>query len=59
MTHRRIREADMEATHKIPEIYTCHRSIDKTLEMIHAGDMGKGTILENVGLEQQNKLVRF
>ena len=57
MTHRRTREADMEATHEIPELYTCFRAIEKTLEMIHARDMGKDTLLENVG--RNNKTDRF
>ena len=49
---------DMEITHKIPKTHTCPRAIDKTIAMIHARDMDKETILENIG-RNQNRSVRF
>jgi len=57
MTHGKTQEADMKTIHEIPEPHTCLRATDKTLAMIHARDMDKDTILENVGLN--NKTDRF
>ena len=57
MTHGTIHEADMKTTHEITETHTCLRAIDKTIAMIHARDMDRDTILENVG--RNNKIDRF
>ena len=57
MTHGTTQQADKEKTHKIPETHTCLRAIDKTIAMIHARDMDKDTILENVG--RNNQIDRF
>ena len=57
MTHGTIQETDMEITHEIPETHTCLRASHKTIAMIHARDMDKDTILENVG--RNNKIDRF
>ena len=57
MTHRKTQEADMKTTHEIPEKHTCLRATDRTLAMIHAGEMEKDIIPENVGLN--NKKNRF
>ena len=57
MTHGRTQEADTETTHEKLETHTCPRAIDKTIAMIHARDMDKDTILENVG--RNNKIDRF
>ena len=57
MNHERTEEADTEATHEIPETYTCLRAIDRTIAMIHARDIDKDTILENVG--RNSKIYRF
>ena len=47
----------MKTTHEITETHTCRRAIDKTNTMIHARDMDKDAILENVG--RNNKINRF
>ena len=57
MTHGTVQETDMEITHEIPETHTCLRAIDQTIAMIHARDMDKNTILQNVG--RNNKRDRF
>ena len=57
MTHERTQEAGTETTHENLETHTCLRAIDKTIAMIHARDMEKHTILENVG--RNNKIDRF
>ena len=49
MTHGKTQEGDMKTTHEKPETHTCTRAIDKTIAMIHARDMAKNTIPENVG----------
>ena len=56
MTHRRAQEADTETTHEKLETHTYPRAIDKTIAMIHARDMDKGTILGNIG--RNNKIDR-
>ena len=57
MTHGKIQEADMKVTHEIPETHTCLRATDMTHAIIHAIDMDKDTIPENVG--RKNKIDRF
>ena len=57
MTHGKTQEAHTKTTHEIPKTHTCPRAIDKTIAMIHARDMDKEPILENVGLN--NKTDRF
>ena len=57
MTHGTIQEADMKTTQEMTETHTYRRAIYKTNAMIHAKDMDKETILENVG--RNNKIDRF
>ena len=57
MTHGTMQETDVELTHEITKTHTCLRAIDKTIAMIHARDMDKDTILQNVG--RNNKTDRF
>ena len=57
MTHGKIQEANMKMTHEKPGTHTCLRATDKTPAMIHARDMDKNTIPENVG--RNNKIDRF
>ena len=57
MTRGRTQEADTATTHEIPETHTSPRAIDKTIAMIHARDMDRDKILENVA--RNNKKHRF
>ena len=57
ITHGRRQEADTETTREKPRTYTSLRAIDNTIAMIHARDMDKDTILENVG--RSNEIDRF
>ena len=52
-----IQEANTETIHEIHETHTCLRATDKRLAMIHAVEMDKDTIPENVG--RNNKIDRF
>ena len=57
MAHGRTQEADTETTHEKLETHTCPRAINKTIAMIHARDMDRDTVLENV--RRNNKIDRF
>ena len=57
MTHAVTQEAYTVTTHEKVETHTCPRAIDKTIEMTHARDMDKDTILGSAG--QNNNIDQF